>query len=153
MDRSPRSRVLQPASVPGRRPVQPAGACAAFPPPATLNVTSDAAVEGYAGWGGYGSSKAALELITRTLAAELAGTGIRVVAVDPGDMRTRMHQEAFPGEDISDRPPPEVAVPAILWLADHGARTGPLALPGPRVEPAGDAPPATGRGAGGGVQP
>ena len=89
-----------------------------------INVTSDAAVEGYAGWGGYGSSKAALELITRTLAAELAGTGIRVVAVDPGDMRTRMHQEAFPGEDISDRPPPEVAVPAILWLADHGPEPG-----------------------------
>ncbi|HEY8393509.1 MAG TPA: SDR family oxidoreductase [Thermaerobacter sp.] len=128
-----------------------------------INVTSDAAVEGYAGWGGYGSSKAALELITRTLAAELAGTGIRVAAVDPGDMRTRMHQEAFPGEDISDRPPPEVAVPAILWLADHGPEPGcwryraqgwnPPAGDAVAAGGAGDAPPASGPGAGGGMQP
>ena len=79
-------------------PLMPAGA-------AILNVTSDAAVEPYAGWGGYGSSKAALEQLTAILAAEQPE--LRVYAVDPGDMRTRMHQEAFPGEDISDRPLPE----------------------------------------------
>ena len=69
-----------------------------------LNITSDAAVEAYEGWGGYGSSKAALEQLTAVLAAE--HPELLVYAVDPGDMRTRMHQEAFPGEDISDRPPP-----------------------------------------------
>ena len=78
-------------------------------------VTSDAAVEPYEGWGGYGSSKAALEQVFAVLAAERPD--LRVHRVDPGDMRTRMHQEAFPGEDISDRPlPEEVAVPAILDL-------------------------------------
>ena len=70
-----------------------------------INVTSDAAVEAYEGWGGYGSSKAALEQLTAILAVE--HPDLRVYAVDPGDMNTRMHQEAFPGEDISDRPPPE----------------------------------------------
>src|SRR5919109_2611133 len=75
------------------------------PGAAILNVTSDAAVEPYEGWGGYGSSKAALEQLTAILAAEQPG--LRVYAVDPGDMRTRLHQEAFPGEDISDRSPPE----------------------------------------------
>jgi NAD(P)-dependent dehydrogenase (short-subunit alcohol dehydrogenase family) len=79
-----------------------------------LNVTSDAAVEPYEGWGGYGSSKAALEQLTAILAAE--HPSIRVYAADPGDMRTRMHQEAFPGEDISDRPPPEVSVPGLKAL-------------------------------------
>jgi len=79
-----------------------------------LNVTSDAAVEPYAGWGGYGSSKAALEQLTAILAAELPD--LRIYAVDPGDMRTRMHQEAFPGEDISDRPLPEESVPGLLEL-------------------------------------
>jgi NAD(P)-dependent dehydrogenase (short-subunit alcohol dehydrogenase family) len=79
-----------------------------------VNVTSDAAVEPYAGWGGYGSSKAALEQLTAILAAEHPEW--RVYAVDPGDMRTRMHQDAFPGEDISDRPPPEVSVPGIVAL-------------------------------------
>ncbi len=79
-----------------------------------LNLTSDAAVETYEGWGGYGSSKAALEHVSRTLAAE--HPGLRVYAVDPGDMNTRMHQEAFPGEDISDRPPPEESVPGLLRL-------------------------------------
>ncbi len=74
-----------------------------------VNVTSDAAVEPYAGWGGYGSSKAALEQLTAILAAEQ--TRLHVYAVDPGDMRTQMHQEAFPGEDISDRPLPEESVP------------------------------------------
>jgi NAD(P)-dependent dehydrogenase (short-subunit alcohol dehydrogenase family) len=82
-----------------------------------INVTSDAAVEPYEGWGGYGSSKAALEQATAILAAE--HPELRVYAVDPGDMRTRMHQEAFPGEDISDRPPPEESVPGLLPLV-HG---------------------------------
>jgi NAD(P)-dependent dehydrogenase (short-subunit alcohol dehydrogenase family) len=81
---------------------------------AVLNVTSDAAVEPYAGWGGYGSSKAALEQLTAILAAE--HPALRIYAVDPGDMRTRMHQEAFPGEDISDRPGPEESVPGLLAL-------------------------------------
>jgi NAD(P)-dependent dehydrogenase (short-subunit alcohol dehydrogenase family) len=79
-----------------------------------VNVTSDAAVEAYAGWGGYGSTKAALEQLTAVLAAE--HPELRVYAVDPGDMRTRMQQEAFPGEDISDRPPPEESVPGLLTL-------------------------------------
>ena len=83
---------------------------------AIVNVTSDAAVEPYEGWGGYGSSKAALEQLTAILAAE--HPELRVYAVDPGDMRTRMHQEAFPGEDISDRPPPEESVPGLLALID-----------------------------------
>jgi NAD(P)-dependent dehydrogenase (short-subunit alcohol dehydrogenase family) len=79
-----------------------------------LNITSDAAVEPYAGWGGYGSSKAALEQLSNILAAEL--TDLRVYWVDPGDMRTALHQAAFPGEDISDRPLPEVSVPGLLAL-------------------------------------
>jgi NAD(P)-dependent dehydrogenase (short-subunit alcohol dehydrogenase family) len=87
-----------------------------------INVTSDAAVEPYEGWGGYGSSKAALEQLTAILAAERPG--LRVYAVDPGDMRTRMHQEAFPGEDISDRPPPEESVPGLLHLIASAAPSG-----------------------------
>src|SRR5215212_3518503 len=79
-----------------------------------INVTSDAAVEPYEGWGGYGSSKAALEQLSNILAAE--NPGLRVYRVDPGDMRTRMHQEAFPEEDISDRPHPEESVPGFLEL-------------------------------------
>jgi NAD(P)-dependent dehydrogenase (short-subunit alcohol dehydrogenase family) len=79
-----------------------------------VNVTSDAAVEPYEGWGGYGSSKAALEQISNILAAE--NPGWRVYWVDPGDMRTRMHQEAFPDEDISDRPLPEESVPGLVHL-------------------------------------
>ncbi len=79
-----------------------------------LNITSDAGVEQYAGWGGYGSSKAALEQLSNILAAELPDQ--RVYWVDPGDMRTAMHQAAFPGEDISDRPLPEVSVPGLLIL-------------------------------------
>jgi len=79
-----------------------------------LNVTSDAAVEAYEGWGGYGSSKAALEQISAILAAE--HPALRIYAVDPGDMRTKMHQDAFPGEDISDRPEPETVVPALRRL-------------------------------------
>jgi NAD(P)-dependent dehydrogenase (short-subunit alcohol dehydrogenase family) len=84
-----------------------------------VNVTSDAAVEAYPGWGGYGSAKAALEQLSAVLAAE--HPGLRVYAVDPGDMRTQMHQDAFPGEDISDRPPPEESVPGLLELI-RGAR-------------------------------
>ena len=84
-----------------------------------LNVSSDAAVEHYETWGGYAASKAALDHLTSTLAAE--ELGILAYAVDPGDMRTAMHQDAFPGEDIGDRPlPDEVAVPGILRLL--GAR-------------------------------
>ena len=79
-----------------------------------VSVTSDAAVEPYEGWGGYGSSKAALEQLSNILAAE--NPGWRVYWVDPGDMRTRMHQEAFPDEDISDRPLPEESVPGFVDL-------------------------------------
>jgi NAD(P)-dependent dehydrogenase (short-subunit alcohol dehydrogenase family) len=84
-----------------------------------LNITSDAGVEAYEGWGGYGSSKAALEQISAILLGEQPH--LRVYAVDPGDMNTRMHQEAFPGEDISDRPPPEDSVPGLIALieGDH----------------------------------
>jgi NAD(P)-dependent dehydrogenase (short-subunit alcohol dehydrogenase family) len=84
-----------------------------------VNITSDAAHAAYPGWGPYGASKAALELLTRTLAAELRETAVSAVLVDPGDMRTRMHQEAFPTEDISDRPLPEVTVPFWNWLFDQ----------------------------------
>ncbi|MBZ0307112.1 MAG: SDR family oxidoreductase [Anaerolineae bacterium] len=79
-----------------------------------VNLSSDAAVGGYAGWGGYGASKAALDLISLTLANELEN--VSVVSVDPGDMRTDMHQDAFFGEDISDRPLPEVTLPFWAWL-------------------------------------
>lgn len=79
-----------------------------------INITSDAAVEAYPGWGGYGSSKAALEHLSAILAAE--NPQWRVYWVDPGDMRTQMQQEAFPGEDISDRPLPERSVPGFLSL-------------------------------------
>jgi NAD(P)-dependent dehydrogenase (short-subunit alcohol dehydrogenase family) len=87
-----------------------------------VNVSSDAAVEPYEGWGGYGSSKAALDQLTRVLAAERPD--LRVYAVDPGDMRTQMHQDAFPGEDISDRPPPEDSVPGLLALIDGDLPSG-----------------------------
>jgi NAD(P)-dependent dehydrogenase (short-subunit alcohol dehydrogenase family) len=89
---------------------------------AVINITSDAAVEPYDGWGGYGSSKAALDQLTAILGVEQPR--LRVYAVDPGDMRTQMHQEAFPGEDISDRPPPEDSVPGLLSLIDGGRRSG-----------------------------
>jgi NAD(P)-dependent dehydrogenase (short-subunit alcohol dehydrogenase family) len=84
-----------------------------------VNITSDAATAAYPGWGPYGATKAALELLTRTLASELREQGVSAVLVDPGDMRTRMHQEAFPGQDISDRPLPEVTVPFWNWLFDQ----------------------------------
>ena len=83
-----------------------------------LDISSDAAVEAYEGWGAYGASKAALDHLTRVLGAE--EPAVRFHAVDPGDMRTDMHQAAFPGEDISDRPLPDVAVPGLLALL-HGA--------------------------------
>lgn len=81
-----------------------------------LNITSDAAVEPYEGWGGYGSSKAALEQLSNVLSAE--EPTIRVYWFDPGDMNTQMHQDAFPGEDITDRPAPETRVPGVLRLLD-----------------------------------
>ncbi len=96
-------------------PRMPAGA-------RVVNVTSDAAVEAYEGWGGYGASKAALEQLTRVLAVERPD--LRVLAVDPGDMNTRMHQEAFPGEDISDRPPPAASVPGLLALVEGDVPSG-----------------------------
>jgi NAD(P)-dependent dehydrogenase (short-subunit alcohol dehydrogenase family) len=89
---------------------------------AIVNVSSDAAVEPYAGWGGYGSSKAALDQLTTILAEE--HPTLRIYSVDPGDMRTRMHQEAFPGEDISDRPPPEASVPGLLALIEGELPSG-----------------------------
>jgi NAD(P)-dependent dehydrogenase (short-subunit alcohol dehydrogenase family) len=87
-----------------------------------VNVTSDAAVEPYAGWGGYGSSKAALEQLGNVLAAE--HPELLVYTVDPGDMRTRLQQEAFPGEDISDRPEPETSVPGLLALIQGDLPSG-----------------------------
>jgi NAD(P)-dependent dehydrogenase (short-subunit alcohol dehydrogenase family) len=84
-----------------------------------VNITSDAATAAYPGWGPYGATKAALELLTRTLATELRDQGVSAVLVDPGDLRTRMHQQAFPGEDISDRPLPEVTEPFWNWLFDQ----------------------------------
>ncbi len=91
-----------------------------------VNLSSDAALGGYEGWGGYGSSKAALDLVSLTLANELKDDGVSVVSVDPGDMRTEMHQAAFPGEDISDRPLPDVTLPFWAWLfgQDRAAITG-----------------------------
>jgi NAD(P)-dependent dehydrogenase (short-subunit alcohol dehydrogenase family) len=96
-------------------PLMPEGGC-------IVNVTSDAAVEAYEGWGGYGSAKAALDQLTAILAAEQPS--VRVYTVDPGDMRTQMHQEAFPGEDISDRPPPEDSVPGLLELIESSLPSG-----------------------------
>ena len=81
-----------------------------------VNLSSDAARGGYKTWGGYGASKAALDLMSLTLANELRPEGIAVVSVDPGDMRTDMHQAAYPGQDISDRPLPEVTLPFWAWL-------------------------------------
>jgi NAD(P)-dependent dehydrogenase (short-subunit alcohol dehydrogenase family) len=87
-----------------------------------VNITSDAAVEAYEGWGGYGSSKAALEQVTAVLGAERPD--LRVYRVDPGDLRTQMHQEAFPDEDISDRPLPAVAVPGLVHLLEGDEPSG-----------------------------
>jgi NAD(P)-dependent dehydrogenase (short-subunit alcohol dehydrogenase family) len=100
-------QAVLPALAPGARVVQ---------------ISSDAAVEAYAGWGGYGASKAALDQLTAVLAVE--HPALRVYAVDPGDMRTDMHQAAFPGEDISDRPTPESVVPALLALIESDLPSG-----------------------------
>ena len=96
-------------------PQMPAGS-------AILNITSDASREPYEGWGGYGSSKAALDQLSAILAAEQPS--LRVYAFDPGDMRTELHQQAFPGEDISDRPLPEESVPALLELIEGTLPSG-----------------------------
>ena len=87
-----------------------------------INVTSDAGQTGFPGWGGYGAAKAALELITESWAAELEGTGVRVNAVNPGDLQTEMHQLAFPGEDISDRLDPFTVTDVFVWLASDAAK-------------------------------
>lgn len=87
-----------------------------------LNISSDAGVEGYAGWGGYGSSKAALEQLSKVFAAE--HPELKVYWIDPGDMNTQMHQEAFPDEDISDRPLPETSVPGLLHLIESNLPSG-----------------------------
>jgi NAD(P)-dependent dehydrogenase (short-subunit alcohol dehydrogenase family) len=84
-----------------------------------INVTSDAGVEAYPGWGGYGASKAALEHLSRTLAAELEGSGVRVYVVDPGDMNTAMHQLAEPGVDLSGLPGPEISAPVFTDLVER----------------------------------
>jgi NAD(P)-dependent dehydrogenase (short-subunit alcohol dehydrogenase family) len=91
-----------------------------------VNISSDAAVEAYPGWGGYGSTKAALDQLTAVLAAELTLTnpGLRIYGFDPGDMRTAMHQRAFPGQDISDRPEPASVVPALLRLITDRPTSG-----------------------------
>ncbi len=83
---------------------------------AIVNISSDAAVQAYAGWGGYSASKAALEHLSRVLAAELAGSGVRVYVVDPGDMNTQMHRDADPGADLSGLPGPEVAAGRLVEL-------------------------------------
>ena len=92
------------------------------PDAAILHITSDAAVEPYAGWGGYGSSKAALEQLTAILATEQPQ--LRVYGVDPGDMRTQTYQEAFPGEDVSHLPLPEASVPGLLALIEGALPSG-----------------------------
>ena len=115
-----------------------------------VNVSSDAAADAYPGWGGYGSAKAALDQLTAVLAAE--EPGLHCYAFDPGDMRTAMHQRAFPGEDISDRPEPEVAAAALLRLLDQQPPSGryrasdyPEASPAPGypADPAGHQDPAS----------
>ena len=89
-----------------------------------VNVTSDAGVQAYPTWGGYGASKAALEHLSRVLAAELEGTGVRVFVVDPGDMDTAMHRAAEPGVDLSHLPGPAVVAPAFVQLLDEEAPFG-----------------------------
>jgi short-subunit dehydrogenase len=84
-----------------------------------VNISSDAAANAYPGWGGYGASKAALEHISRTLAVELEGTGVRVEIVDPGEMATQMHRDAINGGDVSHLPPPESVAPRIVALVEE----------------------------------
>lgn len=95
-----------------------------------VNISSDAAVGGYPGWGLYGASKAALDLVSKTLAAELREDGVSIVSVDPGDMRTKMHQDAYVGQDISDRPLPDVTLPFWAWLLSQD----PMKLSGMRYQ-------------------
>lgn len=110
LERVYRTNVIAPlALIQAARTALKDGAC-------LINITSDAGVEAYEGWGGYGSSKAALEQLSNILAAE--NPAWRVYWVDPGDMNTAMHQEAFPGEDISDRPLPETSVPGLIALIE-----------------------------------
>ena len=104
-----------------------------------VNVTSDAGVQPYAGWGGYGSSKAALEQASAVLAAE--NPLLSVYWVDPGDMRTQMHQEAYPGEDISDRPLPEMSVPGFVELLEGDLPSGRYSARALAAEPNVSAPP------------
>jgi short-subunit dehydrogenase len=87
-----------------------------------VNISSDAGVNAYPGWGGYGASKAALEHISRTLVAELDGSGIRVLVVDPGDMNTEMHAQAEPGVDLSHLPSPDDVAPRIVELIENAQR-------------------------------
>jgi NAD(P)-dependent dehydrogenase (short-subunit alcohol dehydrogenase family) len=87
-----------------------------------VNITSDAGVEAYPGWGGYGATKAALDQVSRVLAAE--EPEVAVYAIDPGDLRTQMHQDAFPGEDISDRPLPATSVPGVLAIVEERPPSG-----------------------------
>lgn len=87
-----------------------------------INITSDAAVEPYQGWSGYGAGKAAMEQVSNILAAE--ESNVAVWWVDPGDIRTRMHQQAFPAEDISDRPLPESVVPGFVRLVTERPPSG-----------------------------
>lgn len=95
---------------------------------AIVNVTSDAAVNAYPGWGAYGTSKAALEHLSRILAAELDGSGISVLAIDPGNMDTQMHREAEPGEDLSGLPKPQAIAPAFVDLVTlHLSKREPFA--------------------------
>ena len=121
-------RATPPAPAPQLSDISIAGDPLALPhllasnPGRLVNVTSDAAVESYQGWGGYGSAKAALEQWSKVLAAEQPA--LRVYWVDPGDMNTRMQQEAFPGEDVSDRPPPETSVPGLLRLTEGDLPSG-----------------------------
>ena len=84
-----------------------------------INVTSDAGLQAYPGWGGYGASKAALEHLSRVLAAEIADSGVRLYVVDPGDMNTEMHRQAEPGVDLSHLPGPDVPAPAFVHLVEE----------------------------------
>jgi NAD(P)-dependent dehydrogenase (short-subunit alcohol dehydrogenase family) len=84
-----------------------------------VNVTSDAAVNAYPGWGGYGTSKAALEHLSRILATELEGSGVRVLVLDPGNMDTQMHRDAEPGEDLSGLPKPRQIAPAFIDIIER----------------------------------
>ena len=98
-----------------------------------VNITSDAGVEAYPGWGAYGASKAALEQVSAVLAAE--NPHLTVIAFDPGDIRTRMHQEAFPGEDISDRPPPEEVAPSLADIVESPPPSGRVTISELRARP------------------